>query len=83
MWKEKAPTKPGSASVLYADNRIIWRYADGMVFLVEPSPQEFRIKGKFKAAVNVGDAWAHPVIYDSKLYLRSQDNLMCYDVRAK
>lgn len=83
MWKEKAPTKPGSASVLYADNRIIWRYADGTVFLVEPSPQEFRIKGKFKAAVNVGDAWAHPVIYDSKLYLRSQDNLMCYDVRAK
>jgi outer membrane protein assembly factor BamB len=83
MWKEKPPTKPGSASVLYADQRIIWRYADGTVFLVEPSPQEFRIKGQFKAAVNMGDAWAHPVIHGGMLYLRSQDTLMCYDVRAK
>jgi len=83
MWKEDPPTKKGSASVLYADNRIIWRCDDGHVFLVEPNPQEFRIKGKFKAAVNVGNAWAHPVICDGRLYLRSQDNLMCYDVRAK
>ena len=81
MWKEKTPTKPGSASVLYADGRIIWRYADGTVFLVEPSPQEFRVKGKFKAVVNVGDAWAHPVIHRGRLYLRSQDTLMCYDLR--
>ena len=83
MWKEDPPAKRGSASVLYADNRIIWRYAKGDVFLVEPSPQGFRIKGQFKAPVNIGNAWAHPVISDGRLYLRSQHTLMCYDVRAK
>lgn len=83
MWKEKPPSKPGSASVLYADKRVIWRYADGTVFLVEPSPEAFRIKGKSRAAVNVGDAWAHPVIHAGRLYLRSQDTLMCYEVRAR
>jgi len=83
MWKKAPPGRPGSASVLYADNRIIWRYDRGEVFLTEPSPQGFRLKGKFKAAVNVGNAWAHPVICDGRLYLRSQHTLMCYDVRAK
>ena len=29
-----------------------------------------------------GPAWAHPVIYDGKLYLRHNDLLFCYDVRA-
>jgi len=45
-------------------------------------PLEFRIKGMFKEAVTKGNAWAHPVICDGRLYLRSQDTLMCYDVRA-
>ncbi len=83
MWKEDPPSKRGSASVLYADNRIIWRCDDGNVFLVEPNPQGFRVKGTFKAPVNVGKAWAHPVICDGRLYLRSQHTLMCYDVRVK
>jgi outer membrane protein assembly factor BamB len=82
-WKENAPGKPGSAAVLYADGNLIFRYQDGTVFLIEANPKEFRIKGQFKAAVNVGDAWAHPVILDGRLYLRSQDTLMCYDLRAK
>jgi len=28
-------------------------------------------------------SWSHPVILDGKLYLREQDNILCYDVRAK
>jgi hypothetical protein len=34
-------------------------------------------------SIQVGDAWAHRVVLDGKLYLRSQDTLMCYDLRAK
>ena len=26
--------------------------------------------------------WAHPVIANGKLYLREQDKLMCYSVKA-
>ena len=48
-----------------------------------PSPQGFRGKGQFKAPVNIGKAWAHPVICDDRLYLRSQHTLMCNHVRAK
>ena len=49
---------------------------------ISTGSKEFQIKEKSKAAVKAGDAWAHPVIHVGKLYLRSQDTLMCYDVRA-
>ena len=28
-------------------------------------------------------SWPHPVIADGKLYLREQDNLYVYDIKAK
>ena len=27
-------------------------------------------------------SWPHPVIADGKLYLREQDDLFCYDLKA-
>jgi hypothetical protein len=27
------------------------------------------------------DAWAHPVVFDGKLYLRFHEMLVCYNVR--
>jgi hypothetical protein len=29
------------------------------------------------------NAWSHPVIVHGKMYLRDQDVLLCYDVKAK
>ena len=81
-WKEKAPGR-GSASVVYADGHIIFRYDRGQVVLVEATPDEFRIKGMFTPLTSEGPAWAHPVICDGKLYLRHDDILACYDLRKK
>jgi len=81
-WKQQPPGKR-SAAVLYADGNLVFRYEDGLVVLVEATPEEFRVKGKFKPAVVDGPAWPYPVIHDGKLYLRAHDVLMCYDVRAK
>lgn len=79
-WKEQ-PLGKRSAAVLYADGHLIFRYEDGLVALIEASPEQFRVKGTFKPAVIDGPAWPHPVIHDGKLYLRAHDTLMCYDVR--
>lgn len=81
-WK---PAPPGrrSAAVLYADGHLYFRYEDGLVALVEATPEEFRLKGTFRTAVKNGPSWPHPVIHDGKLYLRDHDALMCYDVRAR
>lgn len=80
-WKSRAPAR-GSASVLYADGHVIFRYDRGDVLLVEASPEEFRVKGRFRPPVGKGPAWAHPVIHKGRLYLRHDDLLCCYDVRA-
>ncbi len=70
----------GSAAVLYADGRVIFRYDRGLVQLVEASPSAYKVTGSFTPPTAAGPAWAHPVILDKKLYLRHDDILLCYDV---
>jgi hypothetical protein len=53
------------------------------VALIEATPDEFRIKGSFKAAVVEGKAWPYPVIHEGRFYLRANNTLMCYDVKGK
>ncbi len=74
----------GSAAVLSADGRLIFRYQNGVVVLIEPSPAKLNVVSSFKEADRSGkESWAHPVIANGKLYLRDQDKLTCYDVKAK
>ncbi len=73
----------GSAAIVYADGHLVFRYQNGVLALIEATPTEYRLKGSFKPAYQQGKSWAHPVIANGKLYLREQDKLMCYDVRAR
>ncbi len=81
VWKQRAPAR-GSASVLYADGHLVYRYDRGEVMLVEATPDGLNVKGRFTAREDEGPAWAHPVIHQGKLYLRHANLLLCYDVRA-
>jgi outer membrane protein assembly factor BamB len=78
-WKGKSQGA-GSAAVLYADGHLYFRYQNGMMALVESTPQECRVTGTFSVGKPSGPAWSHPVIVDKKLYLRDNDTLSCYDV---
>jgi outer membrane protein assembly factor BamB len=72
-----------SAAVVYADGHLYFRYENGVMALIEATPKEYRLNGSFKLASVHGPSWPHPVIYDGKLYLRDNDNLMCYDIKRK
>lgn len=72
----------GSAAVLMVDDHLIFRYQDGLVALIEATPQKYNLKGTFKPDFQQGKTWAHPVVVDGKLYLREQDKLMCYDLSS-
>ena len=82
MWRGKAPER-GSASVLFADGHIWFRYDRGLIALIEATPKAFHLKGTFQPITGSGPAWAHPVILDGRLYLRHGDLLACYDVRGR
>ena len=84
IWQEKQ--KLGKGSIAYADGRLYLREENGKgtVALIEASPQGYREHGRFNPP-NRSDknSWAHPVIAGGKLYLRDQDVLLCYDVKAR
>ena len=71
----------GSAAVVYADGNLYFRYQDGVMALIEATPQEYKLKGQFQIASNNGRSWPHPVIHEGKLYLRDQGSLLCYDIK--
>ncbi len=82
VWnKERGPGKE-SAAVIAADGRLYFRYQDGTMALIDAAPAGYKERGVFKLAHTDGPSWPHPAIHDGKLFLRSQDVLMCYDLRA-
>jgi outer membrane protein assembly factor BamB len=76
------PTPKGSLTV--ADGRLHYRTEKGAVLLIEPSGKEYLERGRFEQPDRSKEqAWPHPVIANGKLYIRDQDTLFCYDVKAK
>ncbi len=86
LWDEREKRDQGvrKGSIALADARFYYRTEDGTVLLVEPSSKQYIERGRFEQpARSKQPAWAHPVIANGKLYLRDQDLLLCYDVKAK
>ena len=83
LWKERSV---GKGAVVYADGHLYVRSEGkpGEVALVEASPKAYVEKGLFEQPDGSGsNTWPPPVIADGKMYLRDQDVLLCYDVKAK
>jgi outer membrane protein assembly factor BamB len=87
LWAEKE--KLGKGCVTAADGRLyVLVERGGVVGLLEPSPAGYREHGRFtlpKLSANRrarGGVWTHPVIADGKLFLRDQELLFCFDVKA-
>lgn len=72
----------GSAAISAADGHLYFRYENGMMILIEATPDEYREKGQFKIPGVRDPSWSHPVITGGRMYLREQDALHVYDVRG-
>jgi outer membrane protein assembly factor BamB len=79
VWKNRSV---GKGSLTYADGHLYLFGENNIVGLVEATPEEYREKGRFEIEDQKRPSWAHPVVCDGKLYIRNQDYLNCYDVRA-
>ncbi len=86
LWNEadREKRRVTKGSVAFADGRIYYRTEEGPVVLIEPNRKEYIERGRFDQPDRTDKpAWAHPVIANGKLYIRDQDTLFCYDVKAK
>ena len=81
VWQQERGPGKESAAVIAADGNLYFRYQDGIMALIEASPKGYAEKGAFKLATVHGPSWPHPAIHDGKLYVRDQDDLMCYSLK--
>jgi outer membrane protein assembly factor BamB len=86
LWDERddAEHRAPKGSVTLADGRLYYRTEKGTILLIEPNPKQYIEHGRFEQPDRSGQpAWGHPVIANGKLYLRDQDLLLCYNVKAR
>lgn len=81
VWRHNRGPGTGSAAISYADGNLYFRFQDGVMALIEATPEEYRERGQFSIPGVEQPSWSHPVIAGGKLYLREQDTLFCYDVK--
>ncbi len=83
LWDGRDSGAP-KGSLALADGRLYYRAESGAMLLIEPSPKQYIERGRFdQPDRSKQPAWPHPVIANGKLYLRDQDVLLCYDIKAK
>ena len=73
----------GKGSLVYADGHFYCLSERNTVGLVEATSEAYKEKGRFKIPSSGKPSWAHPVVANGRLFIRDQDTLTCYDVKAK
>jgi len=79
MWRDRSV---GKGSVTYADGRLYIQSENNRMGLVEATPSGYHEKGRFEIPDKGRMSWAHPAISDGRLYVRNQDTMLAYDIKA-
>lgn len=88
VWRDKEVL--GKGAVTYADGRLYCvDEGRGTVVLADASPSGWEEHGRFTIdpqttqRADRGMIWTHPTVANGKLYLRDQELILCYDIKAK
>jgi outer membrane protein assembly factor BamB len=77
-WRDRSV---GKGQVIYADGLLYLQSEDGVIGLVEPSPEAYKEISRFEISHGSEPTWTLPVVADGKLLLRDQDTLRCYNIQ--
>jgi outer membrane protein assembly factor BamB len=78
-WEKEWENK---GSVISADDMLyLYEEKRGNMALVEPSADSLKIVSTFKVDAGAGPHWAHPSIYDGKLFVRHGGVLLIYNIK--
>jgi outer membrane protein assembly factor BamB len=80
MWQNRSV---GKGSLTYADGMLFLFSENNVVGLAEANPNAYVEKGRFQVPDQGWPSWAHPVVVGGKLYIRNQESLTAYDVKAR
>ena len=79
-WKDRSV---GKGAIVFADGHLYALSENGVVGLVEATPTGYVEKGRFRIQQDSLPTWAHPVVAGGRLFIRDQDTIYAYDVKAK
>jgi outer membrane protein assembly factor BamB len=79
-WRDRSV---GKGSLVYADGNLYAFSENGVVGLIEATPTRYVEKGRFRIQQDSLPTWTHPVVAGGRLYLRDQNTIYAYDVKAK
>ncbi len=87
VWNEKKAFRKGA--IACADGQFyLLEESTGNVVLIDVSSKGWKERGRFQLSPQTtqrspsGKVWTHPVISNGKLYLRDQEILYCFDIKA-
>jgi outer membrane protein assembly factor BamB len=81
VWQNRSV---GKGSLTCADGNLIVRSEQGPVALVEATPAGYKEISRFTPGDrSKSPAWTYPVVSSGKLFLRDQDLLQVYDLKAR
>jgi len=75
------PEKYGRGSAIYADGKLIALGEAGQLGLFKPDTSAVKEISKFQVPELKYPCWTAPILSNGKLYLRSENRLICYDLK--
>jgi outer membrane protein assembly factor BamB len=79
-WRDRSV---GKGQVIAAEGLLYLQGEGGVAGLAEATAAEYREISRFEFSKADQPTWALPVIAGGRLYIRDQDRLNCYDIRAR
>ena len=76
------PSVYGRGSIVMADDKLFVLGEAGLLGLFKPSPEKPIELARFQVPELKYPCWAAPVISNKRLYLRSENRLLCYDIAS-
>ncbi len=80
-WKARPKSGKNSASFAAGDGYLYIHFANGTMVLAKADPEGYVESGSFTIP-DTGErpSWAHPVISGGRLYLRENNQILCYEL---
>jgi outer membrane protein assembly factor BamB len=78
-WRDRSV---GKGSLVFADDRLYLYSENGVVGLAEATPEGYREHGRFTIDTGSLPTWSHPVVSGGRLYIRDQNTIYAYNVKA-
>jgi outer membrane protein assembly factor BamB len=81
-WKKRGSGR-GSAAIVAAEGHLYIWFSNAVLAMAKASQDGYEEVSTLEIEKdNDRPSWAHPVIAGSKLYLRMDDQILCYDLSA-